>query len=531
MELADSFLAKLCEIAPLFACEEGFSQYEDRVGDLSPTAHSDFANLCRDTLTAIKSCDLKTFDHRLCADVVTDFCNKVIDEYENDDWCRTINVITNPLDTIHATCHNINEEDADALARREKKIATIPQALDSFRETLRYGVEHNCLPRKTQLVQIAQGCPTYATDPLFVDTPAQAAYADFEKFLVKEIIPHALEKDAVGKEHYARSAARHLGKSVNVEETYAWGWDQIHSLFAELEKVTQELNPGGTYEQTLEQLANDRTRTAHSAEELRMFLQNQLDESVKQLDGKHFDIDPRLRTIEACLIENAGSSAMYYATPSDDFSRPGRTYYPVNDRTVFPLWEEVTTCYHEGLPGHHLHMGTVKCLGDKLSTFQKTLAWNTGETEGWALYAERLMVELGFNNDPAYIFGMLNASLFRATRVVMDIGLHCEFKIPDDAPQGYPAGRVWNQEIAVDILKNVIGLNDTFARDEVFRYLGWIGQAISYKMGEKIIRDLREKQKEELGDAFSLKAFHSQLLGYGHVGLGLLEKLFEEQSA
>ena len=122
---------------------------------------------------------------------------------------------------------------------------------------------------------------------------------------------------------------------------------------------------------------------------------------------------------------------------------------------------------------------------------------------------------------------MLNASLFRAVRIVMDIGLHCEFKIPNDAPEIFPRGEQWNPNIAIKILEDIIGMSPTYARDEVYRYLGWIGQAVTYKIGEQTIRDIRERERKRLGASFSLKEFHTRLLGYGHVGLGRLEKLFQ----
>ena len=120
---------------------------------------------------------------------------------------------------------------------------------------------------------------------------------------------------------------------------------------------------------------------------------------------------------------------MYYTGPSEDFSRPGRTWYPTLGKTKFPLWGEVSICYHEGVPGHHLQIGQVRYLKDQLSRFQR-MAWLGGHGEGWALYAERLMDELGYLENPDYRLGFLRAQVMRAVRVVVDIGMHLEFKIP-----------------------------------------------------------------------------------------------------
>ena len=114
-----------------------------------------------------------------------------------------------------------------------------------------------------------------------------------------------------------------------------------------------------------------------------------------------------LHRCEAMIAPPGGAAAMYYTGPSEDFSRPGRTWYPTQGRTTFPLWREVSTCYHEGVPGHHLQVAQVKYLSDKLSRFQRAFGFVSGHGEGWALYAERLMGELGYLEDPAYELGML----------------------------------------------------------------------------------------------------------------------------
>jgi uncharacterized protein (DUF885 family) len=524
--IADDFLHDFCESQPLIATEAGFSEYEDRVGDLSPRSQEQLADAASSTLQKLGAQSKAGFYDQLCADVLGDFCEEIVDAHHHLDWIRNINVITNELDTIHNSCHNIDETDTAALEKREVKIAAIPLGIETFKETLLLGRDKKCLPRQLQIAHIADNCDLYASDSLFKDTPAANAFKDIQQFLRAEILPFCDEENGVGKETYERFSARHLGKEEDAQELYEWGWHEIHSLFDEANHVINELNPGGTMQSTVELLNNDESRTLHDPQELQKFLQDLLDESVEQLDGKHFDIDPRLKKVEACLLENSGSSAMFYSAPSDDFSRSGRTYYPLTDQTSFPLWHEVTTCYHEGLPGHHLHIGFIKCLGDKLSQFQKELAFSTGEGEGWALYAERLMVELGLSTDPAYIFGMLNASMFRAVRVVMDTGLQCGFTIPDTAPDVFARGEKWSENNSIELLETLIGMPYTFSRDEVHRYLGWIGQAPSYKYGEHAIRNLREKERKRLGSQFSLKDFHSQLLGYGHVRLGRLEKLF-----
>ncbi len=144
----------------------------------------------------------------------------------------------------------------------------------------------------------------------------------------------------------------------------------------------------------------------------------------------HFDIPEPVKRVEAMIAPPGGAAAMYYTGPSEDFSRPGRTWYPTLGRTTFPLWGEVSICYHEGVPGHHLQIAQVRYLADTLTRYQRILAGSSGHAEGWALYAERLMGELGYLDDPAYELGMLRAQAMRAVRVIVDIGLHLGLAIP-----------------------------------------------------------------------------------------------------
>jgi uncharacterized protein (DUF885 family) len=213
---------------------------------------------------------------------------------------------------------------------------------------------------------------------------------------------------------------------------------------------------------------------------------------------------------------------MYYTGPSEDFSRPGRTWYPTLGKTRFPLWGEVSICYHEGVPGHHLQIAQVRYLADTLSRWQRTLAGTSGHAEGWALYAERLMGELGYLEDPAFELGMLRAQAMRAVRVVVDIGLHLELAIPPT--ERYHPGETWTPDLALPFVIERSKFPPDFMASEVDRYLGLPGQAISYKVGERVWLDARAEARARRGDAFDLKAFHRRALDLGPMGLAQLER-------
>jgi uncharacterized protein (DUF885 family) len=186
----------------------------------------------------------------------------------------------------------------------------------------------------------------------------------------------------------------------------------------------------------------------------------------------------------------------------------------------FTTWREKTTVYHEGVPGHHLQIAQTVYRADLLNRYQRMMLWSSGHGEGWALYAERLMSELGFLDDPGDRLGMLDAQGFRAARVVLDIGVHLELEIP--AGTGFHEGEVWTPHLGLEFLRVHASMDDQLRRDELNRYLGWPGQAPSYKVGERVWLQARADAERRHGDGFDLKAFHTAALNLGGLGLDLL---------
>jgi uncharacterized protein (DUF885 family) len=188
-------------------------------------------------------------------------------------------------------------------------------------------------------------------------------------------------------------------------------------------------------------------------------------------------------------------------------------------RPTFSTWQEVTTVYHEGVPGHHLQVGQTAYRSELLNRWQRTMCWVSGHGEGWALYAERLMDDLGYLEDPGHKLGMLDGQSLRAARVIIDIGMHLELEIPPDNPFGFAPGRTWTADLGLEFLRQHCRLEDAVIRFEHLRYLGWPGQAPSYKVGERIWLQAREDVRERKGADFDLKAFHRAALDLGSLGL------------
>ena len=427
------------------------------------------------------------------------------------------------------------------------RMSRVPDAIRGFTASLRHGLSTNQIaPRRQALVCAGQagtlGGENASGRPYFealADAGAQAgadaeslrssarlatsAYAELARFLRDEYAPLSRESDAVGEEVYALGVRRYLGLTCDLREVYAWGWEELHRLEAEMGRTADLIAPGLGLDGTIALLREDPKRGLESVEELLGFLQGMTDRTIDELDGVHFDIPKEIRRVECRQAPPGTAAAMYYTPPSADFSRPGRTWYPVRDRTRFPLWTEVSTAYHEGVPGHHLQVGLCMTFQDRLSRFQRELGFYSGHGEGWALYAERLMEELGYLENPDYRLGMLAAHAFRAMRVIVDIGLHLQMEIPGD--EHYQPGKVWDWEIALPFVTRYSYFGGPgFALSELERYCGMPAQAISYKVGERVWLDIRSQLKARLGPAFDLKRFHMDALHMGSLPLDQLRR-------
>ena len=310
---------------------------------------------------------------------------------------------------------------------------------------------------------------------------------------------------------------------IDPDELYSFGWDEIDRLLEEMRGVAAAIDPTLDLTEVIAAVESAPELSVSGPDQLVAFVAARQKSAIEALDGVHFDVSDLIRDVTVQIAPPGGGLGAYYRVPSEDFSRPGGLYYSVGSQTEFPLYQEVSTAYHEGFPGHHLQIGTAMAARDRLSRAHRVLIWYSGYGEGWALYTERLMHELGFFERPEWVLGMLASQLFRAARVVVDIGLHVGMPIPSSSP--IHGGETWTFARAVDFMRDVGLQPHDYAVSEVTRYLGWPGQAISYKIGEREILSLREDEKSRLGAEFDLKSFHSHVLGNGEMGLEMLRSV------
>jgi uncharacterized protein (DUF885 family) len=545
--LADSYVDELAVLDPFTATDLGIPGHDDEVTDYSPDGVESRVDLARRTLRAIRKTTVESDADRIAAAVVRDRLEAELDGHRAGAPWRQLSNFDCPLMFVRMAfdlCPRDTSEDWERIATR---MSRIPDALDGFTASLRHGLDMGLLaPRRQAVVCAGQAATLGGLDsdvaPYFMGIAgeaahdealarrlhrgaeaATAAYGAMSKFLREEYAPQAPETDAAGRELYAIGMRRFLGMAGDPEEIYAWGWEELHRIEAEMALAAERIAPGAGVEGAMTLLRNDPARSIEGIDRLLAHLQELTDRTIADLDGTHFDIPEPLHRVECREAPPGTAAAMYYTAPSADFSRPGQTWYPAKGQTRFPLWTEVTTAYHEGVPGHHLQIGLCMTFQERLTTFQRQLGMYSGHAEGWALYAERLMQELGYLENPDYLLGMLASQAFRAMRVVVDIGLHLQLPIPET--EAFHPGRVWDWETALPFVSRYCGFaGPGFARSELDRYCGMPAQAISYKVGERAWLDIRGRLKVRLGSSFDLKRFHMEALNLGSLPLDLLEQ-------
>jgi uncharacterized protein (DUF885 family) len=425
-----------------------------------------------------------------------------------------------------------------------ERLAAVPRALEGYMASLRFALDRgDVLPRRQVEAALKQCANNVGPDGFFgmwartastqdgTELPdslradlhrnaelASDAYAELERFLRDEVFPRAGDRDAVGREAYAPHSRRFLGATVDLDETYQWGQDELARIVTQMEQTADRIRPGSSVLETIDFLDHDEARLLRDTDALQAWMQEKSDAAIAALAGTHFDIPEPIRRLE-CRIAPTSNGGIYYSGPSDDLvTRPGRMWWSVpKGVTSFSTWQELTTVYHEGVPGHHLQIAQTVYRRDLLNSWRRLASWTSGYGEGWALYAEQLMAELGFLDDPADYLGMLDAQSLRAARVVLDIGIHCELPAPASV-----GGGAWDYEKAWQFLSAHCHSAEGFRRFELDRYLGWPGQAPSYKVGQRLWLQLREEVREREGDGFDLKSFHRRALDIGAVGLDVL---------
>jgi uncharacterized protein (DUF885 family) len=527
--ILDSFLEESIKLSPIGATMLGVPGLDDQLDDLSMAGNEKRADLIRSTLNAIKNeTPVNEFD-RIARDVAVERLTSELNLNDTFEARILFNLISSPVTNIRQVFEMMKKDQPETILHVTKRLDGIESAFEGWKSTLEFVAAQGKVNSRRQVLATAGQLETFSKGAfsavakkfnpaadnqalMGAAQKAERACAALAIWMRDVYAPQCLAADGVGETRYKMWARHFTGADLDLRDTYEWGIKQLEMINERMWIAAKKLYPDATtLREVADRLDSDSRYTVEGEEELLKKLRDFIAAAVERLDGKEFDIDPRIRNCEARLAPEGSASAAYYMGPSEDLTRPGTTWFPTMGRKTFGWWHIVSTWYHEAVPGHHLQVATTKINTERLNRFQRNRVWVSGYGEGWALYAERLMDELGAFADPGYEMGYLSAQGLRAARIVVDIGMHCGYKDFN--------GEVWNAESAFKLLHERALLDEISARSEVDRYLGWPGQAISYKVGERFWMEAREDAKKRLGAKFELKKFHSFALNLGPMGL------------
>ncbi|MCZ2402910.1 DUF885 domain-containing protein [Paenarthrobacter sp. Z7-10] len=560
---------------PSFATMLGIPGHETEYRDYSPAGHDAMAAAATDTLDQLGTLQPADDVDRVTVHAMRERLGLDLEVHQSGWDLADLNNIACAAQDIRAIFDLMPTSTVEQWEHIAGRLANVPAAIDGYILSLRAGKERGLVAARRQVNNVIEQAERHTEDDGFFasfvadakttgptaaegsaldsgsvpeqdGTPAEdstpnesdgtlpqrtidqlasgadaarAAYAKLRDFLRDELLPSAGETDAVGRERYELASRTFLGSAVDLTETYAWGVAELDRIIAEQEQIADQIAPGASIDEAKRILNEDPARQLNGTKALQSWMQELSDRAVADLSDTHFDIPDIMKTIE-CRIAPTQEGGIYYTGPSEDFSRAGRMWWSVPaGEDSFTTWAETSTVYHEGVPGHHLQVATATYQSGLLNKWRRNVCWVSGHGEGWALYAERLMDQLGYLADPGDKMGMLDGQRMRAARVVFDIGVHLELEIPPRWGAG-----TWTAETGYEFLRKNLDISEGQLNFEFNRYLGWPGQAPSYKIGQRLWEQIRDELQQRDGQDFDLKAFHTKALNVGSMGLDSLKE-------
>ncbi len=338
------------------------------------------------------------------------------------------------------------------------------------------------------------------------------AYKKMHDFMKKEYLPEGRESSGIadipeGEAYYEHQIKLYTTTDMTAEEIHQLGLDEVARISKEMEKVKNEVGYKGDLKSFFNYVRENKELMPFETPEEVIANFNDIHERMKPHISKLFSVTPKTEFEVRRTEEFRESSASAEYNPGSlDGTRPGIFYVPIPDASAYNVYSDESLFLHEAIPGHHYQTSLTQ-ENENLPDFRKTL-WYSGYGEGWALYSESLGKELGLYTDPYQYFGTLGAEMHRAVRLVVDTGLH---------------SKGWTREEAIQYSLDNEAESKASVIAEIERYMANPGQALSYKIGQLKIQELRDKAKNELGDKFDIREYHKEVLETGCVPLELLE--------
>ncbi|BCJ69312.1 DUF885 domain-containing protein [Polymorphospora rubra] len=545
--VAEEYVDQLVALDPVEGTYLGDAASHSRLPDYSSDGRQQLTDLAGETLARLAEAEavpgsLDDPAEQGCARLLRERLSAQRAMHESGETLRDVSNVFSPVHRVRMAftlAPTETEEDWRAVASR---LTAVPACLAGYRSSLAEGLRRSLPGGPRQVTAMIRQLDEWigvdggwfarfaaaGPEPLRRDLDtavelANGALGDLRTWLSDTYAPSvAGTPDVVGRDRYLLASRYWNGNDLDFAEAYEYGWSEFHRLLDEMRVEAEAILPGAESPWAVTRHLDINGQGVDGAEPTREWLQRLMEEAIGQLDGTHFDIPEPVKQVESCLAPAGSAPAPYYTAPARDFSRPGRTWLPHVGRDRFPAHEFVSTWYHEGVPGHHLQLAQWVHAASRLSRYQTGVGMVSANAEGWALYAERLMDELGFLDDHEHRLGYLDAQMLRSIRVIVDLGMHLRLPIPDHSP--FHAGETWTPELAEQFLLAHQGRHPDVIRSEIIRYQGAPGQAIGYKLGERVWLRGREAARRARGADFDLRAWHMAALNLGSLGLDDLEE-------
>ena len=427
--ISDTFIDAFAALDPVEGVREmGVGLDADTMTDYSPDGDAAMADLYRRTREALAAAPPEDESERLGAAYLDDLCATRLALIETGEHSCLLSELGGPQAAVRQLFDLLDHGSPEAWERIGVRLAKVPAAIDSYRQSLAAGLAAGHRSTVRQAEAVADQCATWAgngdggwfgeyvadaADPALDDLArdAAAAYGELATWLRQSYAPSASTADGVGAERYRVWAVAMLGADLDPDESYQWGCVELARLEADKVVECDRILPGADFAAVCDLLLTDPARAVHGVDAYRTWLQDLVDEATEGLSGTQFDIPDALRRCDVGIPPVGTAAAPYYTPPSEDLSLPGRVWFPTLGEVSFPMWADVTTAYHEAVPGHHLQFG---CSYMAALTRAQRLGFQAAHGEGWALYAERLMDELGWFRTPDTRLGFLSSQAFRA---------------------------------------------------------------------------------------------------------------------
>jgi len=351
---------------------------------------------------------------------------------------------------------------------------------------------------------------------IIITNDVMPAYENFKQFMIEDYIPGAKKDIGAysfpnGKAYYQQQIKEYTTLDLSPKEIHDIGWKEVKRIRSEMEAIIEQVEFEGSFAEFLDFLRSDPQFYAKSAEDLlkeASFIAKKMDGKLPSLFTKlprqPYAVNPVPEQIAANY-----TTGRYVPAPLDS-TRPGQYWVNTYALEKRPLYNLEALTFHEAVPGHHLQ-GALNAELDNLPTFRR-YNYISAFGEGWGLYCEKLAKEVGFYQDPYSDFGRLTYEMWRAMRLVVDTGMHAFGMSRDEA---------------ITLMEENTALSKHNVRTEIDRYIGWPAQALSYKLGEIKIWELRAKAEKALGSDFDIRTFHDALLSKGSVPLHVLEQIVD----